>query len=211
LSLLEQIPDAHAAAVCAFNLGHAYTTLPEIRDLALAERWYGHSLELRAKEDHMGRAQCLAQLGLVDYERFSAARNTNRPFEERLGHLSTAEQYYKQALEMLPANAVRELAITHNQLGNIYGDAGQIDTALRHQRESIRYFDAMQDRFAAGQARSNAAATLARAGRFADAREWAQSALRDFEASENPDQYIVLTLKLLEQIESDLQATSPPS
>jgi hypothetical protein len=62
----------------------------------------------------------------------------------------------------------------------------------------------------AGQTRYNAAA-LARAGRFPDAHEWAQSALRDYQASENADQYIVETLKLLEWIESALRATSPPS
>jgi len=43
------------------------------------------------------------------------------------------------------------------------------------------------------------------------AREWAQSALRDFQACENADQEVVNTLKLLEQIESGLQATPPPA
>ena len=105
---------------------------------------------------------------------------------------------------MFPANAVADLATTHNQLGNIYGDAEQFDTALRHYRESIRHREAMEDRFGAGQSRFNAAATLADAGRFADARDWAQSALRDFEACENAEQDVVDTLKLLEQIESGL-------
>ena len=36
---------------------------------------------------------------------------------------------YRQALEMFPANAIRDLAPTHNQLGNVYGDAGQIELA----------------------------------------------------------------------------------
>ncbi|SPE39422.1 hypothetical protein SBA3_3200003 [Candidatus Sulfopaludibacter sp. SbA3] len=54
--------------------------------------------------------------------------------------------------------------------------------------ESIRYSEAKQDRFGAGQTRRNAALTLARAGSFPEARDWAQSALRDFEACENADQ-----------------------
>lgn len=58
---------------------------------------------------------------------------------------------------------------------------------------------------------NNVAATLAPAGRFADAREWDQSALRDFEACENADREVIETLKLLEEIESALRATSPPS
>jgi hypothetical protein len=69
----------------------------------------------------------------------------------------------------------------------------------------------MQDRFRAGETRYNAARALARAGRFADARDWAQSALRDYQACNNAEREVVNTLKLLEQIESARQATLPPS
>src|ERR1035437_4294082 len=210
ISLAERIHDSQVAATCAVNLGNSYKDLPGIRDLALAEQWYQRSLDL-PEEDRMGRAQCLNQLGSVAYERFLEAREADRPPEECLGHISQAEQYYRQALEMLPANAVRSLATTPNQLGNIYGDAGQIDLALRHYRESIRYREAMQDRFGAGTTRENAALLLARMDRFVDARDWAQSGLRDYQACENVHRYVVKTLKLLEQIESGLRETSPPS
>jgi tetratricopeptide (TPR) repeat protein len=211
LSLAEQIQDSQAAAICAFNLGHAYKNLAGIRDLALAERRYQRSLDLRSEEDRVGRAGCLVQLGTVAYERFLDAGKTGRPPDECRGHLSEAEQRFRQALEMFPANAVRELATTDNLLGLVYAAAGQIDLALRHYRESIRYSEAMEDRFLAGQSRENAARTLVGAGRFADARDWAQSALRDYQACENVDRYVVKTLKLLEDIESALRATSPPS
>src|ERR1035437_2514838 len=201
LSLAEQIPDSQGAAICAFNLGHAYTNLPGIRDHALAERWYQRSLDLHAEEDRMGRARCLVQLGTVAYRRFLAARKAGRPPEECLGHLSPGEQYYGQALEMFPADDVADLSTAHNQLGLVYAAAGQIDAALRHYRESIRYCEAMQDRFGAGETRFNATLALVRADRFADARDWAQSALRDYQACENADQEIVDTLKLLERIE----------
>ena len=59
--------------------------------------------------------------------------------------------------------------------------------------------------------RFNVARTLAEAGRFADAIEWARSALRDFEACGNADQEVVPTLKLIEAIESRLPKTEPPS
>jgi len=112
---------------------------------------------------------------------------------------------------MFPGNAIRERAAVHNQLGKIYNDAQQADAALLHYRESVRYKDAMQDHFGAGRTRENAARALGGASRFADAREWAQAALRDFQASNNADQEVVDTLKLLEQIESALRGTSPPS
>lgn len=43
LSLAESTRDPQHAASCAFNLGHAYKNLDEIRDLALAEEWYRRS------------------------------------------------------------------------------------------------------------------------------------------------------------------------
>ena len=211
LALVEKIADTHLAEVYAFNLGHAYKDLAEIRDLAVAEQWYRRSLDLCAKEDRMGQAGTLCQLGSVAREQFLDARKAKRPSEECAGHLSQAEKHYRQALAMLPPNTVSELATVHNQLGNVYDDAGQVDTALRHYRESIRYKEAMQDSFAAGKTRYNVAATLFRARRFGDAREWAQSALRDYEACENAEEKVVMTLKLLELIESALQAPSPPS
>jgi tetratricopeptide (TPR) repeat protein len=116
-----------------------------------------------------------------------------------------------EALDMFPADAVADLATTHNHLGGIYGVAGQFDTALRHFRESIRHFEAMQDRFGAGQSRFNAALALTVASRFADARDYGRSALRNFQACESADQEVVDTLKLLEEIESHLRANPPPS
>jgi tetratricopeptide (TPR) repeat protein len=210
-SLAERIADSQEAAVCAFNLGHAYLLLAEIRDLAMAEHWYRRDLELTAKEDRMGQAQSLGQLGLIEYERFRDAVRANRSAAERSGHLSRAAECYQEALRMFPVDAIRELETTHGQLGNIFDDAGQMDSALYHYREAIRYGEAMKDRFLAGRTRYNVAVTLAGAGRFADAREWAKSALRDYQACENLSQEVVRTLKLLERIESARQATSPPS
>jgi len=211
LSLAESIQDSQLASYCAYNLGISYQNLAEIRDLVLSEQWYQRALELKTSGDRVGRAECLSQLGNIAGLRFRDARNAGRSPEECSGHFLDAERYYRQALEMLPENAVHNLAITHHQLGIIYSDAGQIDPALRHYWQSIRYKEAMQDRFGAALARENAARTLARTGRFADAREWAQSALRDYQTCANADQEVVETLKLLEQIESGLQATSPPS
>ena len=211
LSLAERIEDSQAAAVCAFNLGRAYEDLAEIRDFGQAEHWYRRSFDLRAERDDMGRAGCLVQLGTVARKRFIQAREGGRPIEDLASYLAQAEVYYKRALQMFPANALRELEVTHNQLGVVYRTAEQIDAALLHYQTSIRYCEAMQDRFGAGQTRYNAALMLAEAGLSTDARDWAQAALRDFQACENADQNVVKTLKLLEEIESGLQASSQPS
>jgi tetratricopeptide (TPR) repeat protein len=212
VSLAEQIADTQSIAHFVYNLGHAYLTVAEIRDIALAERWYRRSLELCTKEDRIGRGNCLGQLGSVAYARYREARRGGRSPAELTDHLSNAERYNLEALDICPDTAVRELAATHNQLGIIYAEARQMDAALRHFRQSILYHEAAQDRFGAGKTRYNAANILSRADRLNDAREWARSALGDFEDCEGAEQDAVktLTLKLLEKIESELRASSPP-
>jgi tetratricopeptide (TPR) repeat protein len=137
--LMLRIGDQPGAAVTAFNLGHAYQDIPALRDLAQAERWYQRSLELYAESDRLGRARCTGQLGLVAYERFNEARQGQRPQDEALKHINTALKYYTDALGLTPPDAVNELAIVHRQLGNIWGDAGEVERALQHCNESSPY------------------------------------------------------------------------
>ncbi|MBK8930888.1 MAG: tetratricopeptide repeat protein [Chloroflexi bacterium] len=142
LALSEQIEEQAGAAICAFNLGHAYKNLPALRDLAAAEQWYGRSLAMHDEGDRLGRGKCHNQLGLVAYERFQEARAAGAAEAEPLKHLNAALTYYQQALALLPANAVNDLAVTHNQLGLIYDDAGQTPRALEHYQQAIHYVEA---------------------------------------------------------------------
>jgi len=122
-----------------------------------------------------------------------------------LEYVNTAAAGYHKALELLLENAVNDLAVMHNQLDNIYGDAGDMDRSLRHHREAIRYDEAGQNFYAAGQHRYNVAVTLIRQGGLADARDYVAAALRNFEqfgpaaAAE-----IEETQRLLGQIEAAL-------
>jgi tetratricopeptide (TPR) repeat protein len=110
LSLDEFLGDRADAAVDAFNLGHAYKDIPSIRDLPQAERWYRRSLKLFDERDRLGRGKCHVQLGYVAFERFHEARSAGRPAAELVGHLNTALGFYHQALDLLPANAINDLA-----------------------------------------------------------------------------------------------------
>jgi tetratricopeptide (TPR) repeat protein len=180
-SLCERIGDRAGAAVCAFNLGHVYLTLPDLRDLEHAERWYRRSLEMRLIEQRHDRAHCLGQLGMVAHERFREARAAKGPEAELLGHLNAAVRSYQQALNLLPQNAVDDRAIAHTALGVIYGDAGDFDRALSNYREAIRYYEAAGSVYGAAEARLNAAKDLARSDQPVDALEYALAALRSFE------------------------------
>ena len=204
IALYQHIGDRATEAISAFNLGHAYLTLPALRDLAQAERWYRRALELFGERDPR-QAQCVGQLGLVAYERFQEARAANKPEEEPLRHLNAAVQFYQQALALIPPNAVDDLAVAHNQLGNIYKDAGDLDRALPHYREAIRYFEAAGNLYHAAVARFNVALALRDAGRLADAREYALAALRNFQTyGDRAAAEIQKTQRLIDWIEQKM-------
>jgi len=81
---------------------------------------------------------------------------------------------------MIPTTQVEDLSITHNQLGNIYQYAGDVDRALHHYQQCIRYNEACGDFFGAGETRANVAIALFRADRLASARAYAEAALANF-------------------------------
>jgi tetratricopeptide (TPR) repeat protein len=181
ISIKEQIGNRTVAAITAFNLGHAYMQLPALRDLAQAEHWYGRSLDMHDERDRLGRGKCHTQLGLVAYERFLKARAAGAVEAEQLQHLNAALNTYQQSLVLLPTNAVDDLAVTHNQLGNIYQDAGQTARALEHYQQCVHYDEQAGNIYGAGQTRYNVAVTLYQQGRLADARAYAEAALRNFQ------------------------------
>jgi tetratricopeptide (TPR) repeat protein len=176
-----RIVERTVAASCAFNLGHAYKDLPALRDFDLAERWYRRDLELTPESDRFGRGKTLGQLGSVAYERFDEAREAGQPEAVLTEHLNAALQFYQQKQALDPPDAIDECAITHNQLGNIYRNAGQLDQAVAHYREAIRYDEQAGNLYGAAITRENVAITYANAGRLDDALLFARAALRNFE------------------------------
>jgi tetratricopeptide (TPR) repeat protein len=100
------------------------------------------------------------------------------------------------------------LAVFHNQLGATYGDAGQLDRALHHYRESIRYKESAGDVYGAALTRYNVALAFLSARRFADARDYAHAALRNFRDCAGAQQDIQDTLDLIARI--DIAAPKAP-
>jgi tetratricopeptide (TPR) repeat protein len=112
-------------------------------------------------------------------------RQAKQPEVEIIQHLNTALSNYHKALALFPTNAVNNLAVAHNQLGIIYNDAGQTARALEHYQQSINYKERAGNIYAAGTTRYNVALMLAQQGRLADARAYAQAALRNFQVYGN--------------------------
>ena len=182
MELDQRIGNRSGASVDAFNLGNAYLLVPDLRDLDQAERWYQRDLELSEPHDTLGRAMTTSQLGSIAYGRFIEGKDAGKPESQLFGYLNDAAAIYYRALELFPADATDDLAVTHGALGNIYGLGGQADQALAHYLKSIQYDERQDNRYRAGTNRFNAAITLARAGRHHDALLYARAALRDAEA-----------------------------
>jgi tetratricopeptide (TPR) repeat protein len=101
------------------------------------------------------------------------------------------------------------LAVAHNQLGLTYRNAGQLDRALPHYRESIRYEESAGNLYGAAQTRYNVALALVNARRFADARDYAHAALRNFRDCAGAQQDIQDTLDLIARIDIAASEGSP--
>ena len=182
IDFLERIGERSGAATCALNLGSSFLVLPVIRDLDQAELWYQKSLELHDEHDRLGQGGLCAQLGAVAFERFKDARSAGLPEEKLLRHLSISVDLYRRALALLPPDAVKELAVVHNQLGLTHSQAGDLDRGLLHYRQSIQLEEGSGNLYGAAESRFNVALALLRAGRREDALEYAEAALRGYES-----------------------------
>ncbi len=202
LELAEKIGDSALAAICALNLGHAYSGVggiggvPALRDLAQAEHWYRRSLELCPKDDHSGQAKCYGQLGAVVWERVREAMAAEQPSEAE-AQVETALEHYHQALALLPADAVNDLAVTHNQLGMIYRTIGQLEPALRHYRSASALMRRAETTTARAQRRPRPAPGPAPPRALA----YARAALRGFQHYGEREQDIDQTQAFIDHIE----------
>jgi len=203
LELSERIGNRAEAAHCAFNLGGVFINLHALRELDQAESWYRRSLELREERDHLGRGRCLSQLGQVAWERFDEAQRTRRNNEDILRQINEAASLYHEALDLLPMDAVNELAVAHNALGAIYDQTKYVDRTVEHYRKAIQRFEQAGDFFHAAITRYNVAVAFTRANRQTDALEYAKAALRGFESyGERAAEMIERTRRLIAKIRS---------
>jgi tetratricopeptide (TPR) repeat protein len=180
--LADAVGDKAGQANIALNLGNAYMDIDTLCDFDVAEQWLKKSLELCLAEDALVRGKSLNQLGKVALLRFDDASKRNLPEEDRLRFLNDAARYYQAALRSFPPTAIVERAVTHNQLGTIFGKAGDTERALQHFQQDIRYSEQTGDIFGAGLTRYNVAIALLSARRFDDARAYAQAALANFKS-----------------------------
>ena len=186
LELYQRIQAGHEAAMLAFGVGQAYMDLPDLDDLDEAERLFQLSYHELGERDRLRRAIALGELGRIAHERFRRAPETPDALQERREALDRALVNYRQALALLPDDSIDNLALIHRRIGNIYGEAHEVASALHHYQQSIHHYETAGSRYDAAMTRYNAAVALAHHERFDDALPWAQAALRDYQTLGNP-------------------------
>jgi tetratricopeptide (TPR) repeat protein len=138
---------------------------------------------------------------MVAHQRFKDARAANLSEEELLRYLNEAVGFSLEALDLLPPDAVDALADTHNQLGEFYRSAGNLDRVLSHFRQALQLFEKADDPYWAAATRFNVALAFSDAGRRSDALEYAEAALRGFESyGERAGEMIEKTRGLIAEI-----------
>ncbi len=191
IEIARRIRDKTSEAVCEYNIGNAYISIPAIRNLDAAEYAYRRSLDLHDVNDVLGRSRCVTQVGMVNHERFLDARQQNEPQETLLKHFLAAEAHYICGLDLCPKDALADLGPKHTSLGNIYAEVGQLDSARKHFEKAAQYFDRVDDNYNAGLTRFNMANMYFEAARKMDeppkrdylrrALAYAEAAIRDFQ------------------------------
>jgi tetratricopeptide (TPR) repeat protein len=232
IGLCQRIDYTNKEGFASFQLGHSFQEIPGIRDFDQAERWYRRTLELWT--NNAGQASCLGQLGALYYSRFentvaemkelmasqAAKENIIAKATKAIEQFVNVESCCLRALTLIPEGQLHDVGAIHNQLGIIYKEAhtwelGQflekknrdfVELALKHYREAIRVHELEGDDFAAGSVRYNVAALLHDAGRLSDAREYADSAMRDFEGyGDRAAVQMQKTKELINEIDQNLQ------
>jgi tetratricopeptide (TPR) repeat protein len=169
--------DVNGQAGALYELGLIHQTIPSLRNRRRSEHYFQQSLELCSIHQGTLRSLNLCQLGQWAYERFVKYKRAGL-FNATL--LKRALQYYQEALSEMPVNVRDHLAIIHNQLGNVLGDAGDLANAMAHYRIAVREHEAVGDYFKAAQTRYGIAVTLVEANQLQNALEYARSAQRTY-------------------------------
>ena len=206
IEICEQLGEDIKAADWSHDLALNYTEAPAIRDLSRAEKWLRRGLEY-LPDQHPSKARFLAALGQVSWERFRSARQSERPETELVRHLADSRQYYQRAIEHDSSSDYENLARHNLQYGHASYSMGDIDRAVPHYREAIRYDQLRKNTFGAAKTRFNLAIALRDVGRLGESRKYAVAAFGELQRIDGPisEDLFERARKLVMNIEARLE------
>jgi tetratricopeptide (TPR) repeat protein len=179
LGLCIENGDPMGAARCAANLANAYMGIRGIKDTAEAERLLVQATELY--EGNPGRqGLCASQLAQVFLQRIEEAE-PDTPIDELNRLLNEGIWWVNLAFERISPDSIRELAGTNQVAGRLIALTGNLDVALRHFNDGIKFDEQIGDPWGAASTRFFVALTLMGYGRLADAALYAERALQGWQ------------------------------
>ncbi len=204
----EQVGERSETAPICRNIAVAYLRCPSVQDLDHAEIWCTRALMLCELENRRLRANCLSDMGAIAHRRFREAYANRLPEEVLAGHMTDAYRFYSEAIELTPPDAVTELAPDYRELGAMLFEANNVEAALSCCRKALRCYEVAENVYRSANVRHTIAVGLGRAGRFNEALEYANAALRSYEAcGEKAAAEVRQIEKLIGQIERDIGST----
>jgi tetratricopeptide (TPR) repeat protein len=208
IRIYRAIGDGVSESIRLFNLGHAFKNVPALRDLTKAADYYAAAYESYPEYDALARAQCLAQLGSVSLELLGDSLQNGAVQAVVSNHLDRAINYYETALQIEPADAIANLARTHNQLGVAYQySRTEQSKALEHFKKAIHYFNESDQWFGAAGACLNAAQVLLRLSKPHDAKDYTTEGLRILQSASYSGPQLAQAHDMLKKIEEKIRAS----
>lgn len=180
--LFIKVENDDLAARCGFQLGHAYFDIPSNKSINKAEYWYERLLEHFKGRNAFWEGRALHELGQVNYYRFREAITNKKPRAEINLLLNTALKHSYNALNLIPPNSKKELALIYHLLGNINDDAGYPEEAFSNYNKAIHIYDIQENQPGAALMRREVARSMLKVGRIDDALLYAQAALKNLES-----------------------------
>lgn len=209
LAIYERIDDPIGVPIRLFNLGHTFKNIAAIRDLARAEQYYRQAFDRYTAVDTSSRFQCVAQLGAVALQRLKDEFSGEQRQDVLASHVDDALASYHEVLEHTAPDDILGLANVHNQLGVAYQYiAHEQELAFEHFRLAIEYFDRAGESYEAATARNNAAQSLQRLHRYAEALVLAREALATLESSDPTDGIVAHVRKLVADLQGAVAGNS---
>lgn len=215
-----QLEEYTAKAALASDLGNAYILSRELivedetgiwycqgsRDLTKALEWYKKSYILTPPDDKYSRTVAMHGLARVWEHMAIDCVRAHRPIEETKEYLCNAKSTYLELLNLADEEEYEHLAAAHESLGRIFCMTSELNKGMLHYRKAIRYRDILGDTYKSAELRQHMATLLAQIHQFANAHEFASSALAGFQKiGKQATKEVADTQTCLAEIDQEIQ------
>jgi tetratricopeptide (TPR) repeat protein len=208
IDLSRRIGDRQMEALVEQHLGYAYRDLEEIQDYDASIHHFLRCVELLPSEDRVMRGKCYRELGNLDLMRLH--KNLVTGGDELFEAIRRGITFFLAALKELPEHAVDDRGHAHFSYGGLLHLGKMFDEAFAQYKEALKLAQRAQNENLFAGCCFNIASVLKDKSQFADAREYAKTALASYQSLQANDR-AVEALQLLLQIEQAAKSAGQAS